>query len=278
MQRHPNQALNTLLLLIVFLAVGGGLAIVYITSPRSFDFSRFLPAPPTATATIGPSVTPTETPVPPSETPTATVTRVPPTRGPTATASATLPPTETRPPTLTPTPTSTRLTLPPGVRAIARVTDRLGDSTARVRSAPNGSQVIASLPAGTVVQVLFGQVMVEGVEWVEVRLGSGTSGWMAGFLLEILIERPGANATAATATAAPATAPSNTPGPNQPPPGPTQPAEQPTNSDSPTQSAPTATPTQTATEVLPPSKTPGPSETPTTTPIVIELPSDTPEP
>jgi hypothetical protein len=272
MQR-PNQALNTLLFLIIILALGGGLAIVYFTSPRSFDFSRFFPALASETATSGPSLTPTETAVPPSETATETATSRPATRGPSPTPSATAPATSTLRPSLTPTATGTQLSLPPGVRALAVVTDRLGTATARVRSTPNGSQVIASLPAGTVVQVLFGRVVVDGVEWVEVRLASGTTGWMATFLLEILIERLGSS----TSTPAVTAGSSQTATPTQSPaPGETQPPEAPTSTSSPAPVVPTDTPT--ATEIVPPSMTPGPSETPTPTPETIELPSETPEP
>jgi hypothetical protein len=81
--------------------------------------------------------------------------------------------------------------LAPDVRAIGIVTVAEGVNTARVRDKPNGPTPVAAVPAGTVVEVLFGQVSVDGVDWLQVRLASGQVGWMAEFLLTLTRERPG---------------------------------------------------------------------------------------
>jgi hypothetical protein len=59
-----------------------------------------------------------------------------------------------------------------------------------VRNAPNGDTVIAVLPEGTEVYMLFNQVTIDGIVWVEIETVDGTvDGWMADFLLEIVFQR-----------------------------------------------------------------------------------------
>jgi len=267
MQRPPNQGLNTLLFLVIFLAVGGGLAIVYLTSPQSFDFSRFFNPPPSATSTAAATATTTSTLVPPSPTASPTITAVPPTRAPSATSSTTPAPTDTRAPTLTATATETRLALPLDVRAIAEVTGLVGTATARVRSQPNGSQVIAALPGGTVVQVLFGEALVDGIEWVEVRLAGGQTGWMARFLLTFLVERLGNTATSRPPS-------TSTLAPTQPPPTQAPGATQPPAATA-TAGAPPASATATTTSAPSPTMTPPDTATVTATltPTAVLIPS-----
>jgi hypothetical protein len=192
--------------------------------------------------------------------------------------------TDTATPRPSATPTGTRITLPTGVRAVAVVSDLLGTSTARVRSLPNGGTVIAALPKGTVVQVLFGQVNVEGTDWWQVRLRSGTEGWMASFLLKVLVEREGGSATPVSTQPPPPTEPP----PTEPQQQNTQPPAQPTATRTRTQPPAEATatrtqtvppPTATRTQTVPPSTAthtqtvPPPSATNSPT---VEPPSATP--
>jgi len=65
------------------------------------------------------------------------------------------------------------------------VTPLVGSQTVRVRDLPGGSQIVAAIPAGTVVQVLFGRSVVDGIEWLQIRLPSGRVGWVAGYLLTL---------------------------------------------------------------------------------------------
>ena len=65
-----------------------------------------------------------------------------------------------------------------------------GAASGRLRDAPNGDTILAAVPNGTNLQVLFGRLEAEGNMWVQVRLESGTEGWMAEFLLRYTVRRP----------------------------------------------------------------------------------------
>jgi hypothetical protein len=184
---HQHSQINTLLLIVAILAIGGGLAIVIVTSPQSWEFGpaawlQSLAATPTHARTETPSPSPA-----PSVAPS------------TATATATIRPTIkvltlTAAPTDTPTPdvtaTGTLIVLPDDVKALAMVVVSQGIDSARVRDQPNGQTVIAAVPGGTMVQVLFGHVKIADTVWLEVRLADGQVGWMADFLLQITQSRP----------------------------------------------------------------------------------------
>jgi hypothetical protein len=184
---HSQSQINKMLILVAFLAVAGGLAIVIVANPQSWQLGPMawlnsrnatttLPAP---TATDTPTSTPE-----PTSTPTATATTVPterPTLGITATPEE---------PTETPTATPTEVVLPSNAVALAVV--RLnGAANGRVRNAPNGDTVVTVLPEGAEVWVLVNEVDVEGTIWREVQtVDDNTFGWMADFLLEVVYERP----------------------------------------------------------------------------------------
>lgn len=188
----PQAQVYRLLIVVGLLAVVGGLAIVMVTSPQSWEMgpvawfqgwvSSATPAIPTATATLEPPTATLEPPTP-TETPTTRPTAQA-TRTPTGTPDE---PTETATPQATPT--ATEVVLPANAAALARVSLN-GAANGRVRNAPNGDTVIAVLPAGTEVYMLFNQVTVDGVVWVEIQVVNDTvTGWMADFLLEIVYQR-----------------------------------------------------------------------------------------
>ena len=179
------------MLLVAILAVAGGLTIVLVTSPQSWELGpaawlqalqpSATPAP--ATATPDYTGTPTVTPLP---TATATSTRAP---------TATLLPTEALP-TRTPTvatpaasPTLSPDDLPDDVKALAVVIVE-GAGSARLRDVPAGENIVTAVENGTQVEVLFGEVEIENVVWVQVRVRPNTIGWMADYLLKILVSRP----------------------------------------------------------------------------------------
>jgi uncharacterized hydrophobic protein (TIGR00271 family) len=114
--------------------------------------------PPTFTPTVtsGPSLTPT-----PSPTPTQTQTS-------SVTPSAT--------PTITPSPTSTTIPTATPTPSLARVANTQGRGV-RLRQAPNGP-IIATLQEGAPLTVLYGQEILEGFVWVEVRDSEDRLGWM----------------------------------------------------------------------------------------------------
>ena len=279
MQPRPNLSLSTLLVVISVLAVAGGLATVYFTSPQSFDLGRLtlLQAIIAPESSPSPSATPSLTPVPPS-----------PTLAPTVTASRqaiTYLPTDTDTPAGQPstvplasvTSTATGVLLPFDVRALAVVSDRVGSQLVRVHTAPNGAVMIAAIPAGTVVQVLFGSAVVDGVEWLPVRLSPGRAGWVAGYLLTITVQRPGDSGTAEVTDIPTATATPTPPGPtSHAPPKTAAPAATHTSAAAtPTSSIATVNPGQTLPPINPP--------TPTWTPIPVantntptQAPSNTP--
>jgi hypothetical protein len=204
---HHSQV-NTLLILVSLLAVGGGLAIVLITSPQSLQLSRynFLPARATDPATPTASPTATDTPLPPSATRAPTSTPFMPTATVTAARS-------TPQPLSSPTPTVnvgdlTDVVLAADVRGLAVVVPLANSQTARVRDLPAGERLVAAVAGGTRLQVLFGQAVVDGVEWAEVRLDTLQTGWIARSLISFTYERP-----AGTVTAGPPPAETNTPTP-----------------------------------------------------------------
>jgi cytoskeletal protein RodZ len=183
-QQHSQ--INTLLFIVAILAVVGGLAIVIVTSPQSWQFGpvayiqSLAGTPVRATRTPSPSPSPTPAPPTASATTTARPTFV--------ILTVTAAPSDTPTPELTVTPTAPAL--PTDVRALAVVVVSPGTNSARVRDQPNGQSVIAAVAGGTQVQVLFGQVKVGGTNWDQVRLADGQVGWMAEFLLQITQSRP----------------------------------------------------------------------------------------
>jgi hypothetical protein len=118
-----------------------------------------------------PSVTPTITP-----TSTLTLTPVPPTATPTSTSTYTTTPTPTE--TLTPTPTP--------VFALVQTNEGTG---VLLRDEPGGV-VIASYIDGTLMQVLPGEMIQDGVTWIRVIAPDGVNGWIVGRLLKILTPTP----------------------------------------------------------------------------------------
>ena len=268
-----------MLVTISLAAVLGGLAIVAITSPQSLDLRRFLPflqptAAPTRTASPTGTATVTLTPEPDTATPEPSRTSAPALV--TSTAAPLQPSDTPGGPTRTPTPT--KVFLPPDVRALATITDKIGTLTARVRNVPDGTEVVAALPAGASVQVLFGSQMVNGVEWVPVRLGQGRTGWIARFLLVFVVERPPGTITpdtpapAATTPVPPTQGPANTQPPaNTPAPGNT-PIPSATNAQA------TATRTRTPSQPAPATATRTPTAKPSETLVPTETPTATPSP
>ncbi len=129
------------------------------------NLDPLIPPTPTRTATPGPSLTPTLTP-----TNTATLT---PTSTSTATPTSTNTPTETS----TATPTST----PTPVVALIENTGGLG---IYLREQPLGT-IIAALPEGSPVQILYRRETVNNLEWIEVRDLFGRVGWIPADFLYI---------------------------------------------------------------------------------------------
>jgi len=243
MSNRHNLPVNGLLILISLLAVAGGVATVLVTSPLSFNLAQSallqaIIAPdntPTATAT------PSSTLVPPSPTvaPTATASQPSISLLPTGTGTPTPQPSSTAGSSATATATATNVLMAPDVWALAVVSTRVGSQLVRVHDSPNGDVIVAVIPGGTVVQVLYGSAVVDGVEWLPVRLGTGRGGWVAGYLLTITLARPGGTGTAE----GPGTeTPTDTPQPATAQPGSTNHAPPPTP-------PPSATPNPTDTAV-----------------------------
>ena len=87
--------------------------------------------------------------------------------------------------TLEPTATLTATqVLPADVIALAVVVVE-GASKARVRDKPNGDLLVAAVEDGTQVQVLAGNIDINDVTWLQIRLPDGQEGWIADFLLRI---------------------------------------------------------------------------------------------
>jgi hypothetical protein len=68
-----------------------------------------------------------------------------------------------------------------------------------VRDLPNGPKLVAAVAGGTRLQVLFGETVIDGVEWVEVRLDTLQTGWIARSLINFTYERPPGTVTPETA-------------------------------------------------------------------------------
>jgi len=119
----------------------------------------------TPTSTPGPSPIPTSTPTPrPTSTPTFT---------PTYTVTSTFTPTDTPTPTLTYTPTP----------VLAYIVNTYG-SGMYLRTSPDG-KIIALLPEGTPLQVMYQRQVVNGREWIEVRDVLNRVGWIPSAYLSI---------------------------------------------------------------------------------------------
>jgi hypothetical protein len=201
---QSQSQINSLLIIVALLAVVGGLTIVIVMSPQSWELgpAAWLQGPPPTLTPVPPSATP-----PPTGTPTATV--ITPTPAASATATATtLAPTETptvdlsatavltgteaagSPVPATPGPVVTSNNLPEDVFGLAVVTLSPGATSGRLRDTPNGETILAAVPNDTNLQVLFGRIEADGNMWVQVRLEDGTEGWMAEFLLRYTVRRP----------------------------------------------------------------------------------------
>lgn len=188
--RQSHSQANTLLALVAILAVVGGLAIVAVTSPQSFQLDGLArlfggaSATPAATATVAPTATAT------LAEPTATI-EVSPTRRPTLApalvTSTAAPATDTPPPAASPS--ATPIELPADAVALAEVQVQEAVN-GRVRNLPDGNEVIAVVPNGTQLYILQGRQQIDNVVWMEVRLMDGVTGWMADFLLQIIYSRP----------------------------------------------------------------------------------------
>lgn len=147
----------TLLGIILLIGLGGTGAVV--------GGQIALPTPiPSATLTMTPTPTLTLTPIPPTETPTPTHT-------------ATTTPTLTE--TLTPTPTP--------VFALVQTAEGTG---ALLRDEPSGV-VVGSYFDGTRMQVLPGEINLDGVIWVRVIAPDGIDGWIVQSLLVPIVPTPG---------------------------------------------------------------------------------------
>ena len=198
MYRSHSQ-INLLLIVVAVLAIGAGLAIVIATSPKSWELGpaawlqgarpTVTAAPPTATLDLAATdAAATLAAVVASHT--ARPTQAPlPTRTATPNLSLTLTSEPSPTPDMTATATPFAGPWPEDVAALAEVT--LADDTynARLRDAPNGETVITVLANGTKVEVLFGEVEVDGTVWKPVRLEDGLTGWIAGYLLTITAQR-----------------------------------------------------------------------------------------
>ena len=186
MRQSQSQA-NTLLILVAILAVIGGLVIVAVTSPQSFQLNRLFrgaPTRPPATATVAPTATPSE----PAATETPVVSPTP--RPTLAPALVTSTPTASPTSNVSPTPTPTAIELPADAIGLAEVQAQAA-LNARVRNLPGGNTIVAVVANGEQVYVLPGQQVVNDVTWLQVRLMDGlTTGWMADFLLKLIYTRP----------------------------------------------------------------------------------------
>jgi hypothetical protein len=146
----------TLLGVILLIGLGGTGAVV--------GGQMALPTPiPSATLTITPTSTLTHTPVPPTDTPT-----------PTPTYTTTPTPTET----LTPTPTP----------VFARV--QTEDGTGVLLRDEPGGVVVGSYFDETLMQVLPGEIIQDGVTWIRVIAPDGVNGWIVGRLIKIITPTP----------------------------------------------------------------------------------------
>jgi Bacterial SH3 domain len=179
--QHSQSQVNLLLVVVAIMAVVGGLAIVIVTSPQSWQYGP---------AAWIQALVHTPTPFPTAVPPTAAPTAVPntPTAAPTVRPTSRVTPTfgATEAETATPdlAPSETPSPLPTDVIALAVVVVQNAES-ARVRNEPGGDTVVAAVPAGTEVQVLGGKVEFNNVVWLQIRVAGGQVGWIADFLLRI---------------------------------------------------------------------------------------------
>ncbi|MEP7357561.1 MAG: hypothetical protein ABI847_10010 [Anaerolineales bacterium] len=180
--------MNTLLVIVAIMAVLGGLAIVAVTSPQSWQLGPMAWLQQRGgTSTQQPVLTATPSPSPSPLAATATATLVRPTQAPVVTVTSTrAADTATPDPVATVTPTQE---LPPDVVALAVVVVE-GATRARVRDLPNGENTVTAVENGTEVQVLVGSVKINDITWLQIRLPSGDVGWMADYLLRITQTRP----------------------------------------------------------------------------------------
>jgi hypothetical protein len=135
----------------------------------------------TPTFTPGPSLTPTSTPTP-TPTPTITKTNTPTTTF-TPTVTATPLPSSTPTETFTPMPsaTPTQTFTPTPILAYIANTGRAGTY---LRQSPAG-KILALLPEGAPVLVLYRRETVNGQEWIEVRDVLNRTGWVQSYFLSI---------------------------------------------------------------------------------------------
>jgi hypothetical protein len=179
MQR-PYQQFTSLIVVVAALALVGGVAIVLLTSGDSLSlapdiwFGSASPQP-----TLAAPATATATPAAVGQATDA------PTQAPVATQA---PSTQTGLPTEAATQSALTETLPPVSQAVTAEVVLQGVA-ARLRDAPGG-HVVGALLRGTLVEVLDGREVQDGVTWVEVRDPSGLTGWMAEDLLQIVEEPP----------------------------------------------------------------------------------------
>jgi hypothetical protein len=190
MNNPRNSQVNVLLIVLSLLAVLGGLAIVFVTSPQSLQLSQYGILPERPTEPVTPTPAPTA-----AATATASATAIPSATPftPSATATSTPRPTSTQtagPSATLSTADLTNVALPPDVRALAVVNPLSNSQTARVRDLPNGEKLVAAVAGGTRLQVLYGDVIIDDVEWLEVRLSSLQTGWISRSLVTFTFERP----------------------------------------------------------------------------------------
>lgn len=139
------------------------------------------------TTRLDPLVPPTSTSTP---TPTRTFTPGPSpthTHTPTATATATPLPTDTATPTETPTFTSTPTHTP--TPALARA-DLVNLPGLTLRQSPNGPVISPVLRSGTTLTILYGNQVVNGLVWVQVRDSEGRIGWVPLLYLQVITQTP----------------------------------------------------------------------------------------
>ena len=179
---HSHAQMNTLLVIVAIMAVIGGLPIVVMTSPQSWQLGPMAwlqQRGGTSTQPVTTS-TPSATPSPRPATATATTGRA--TTVPVVTVTSTrAAPTATRDAAATITPTQV---LPADVVALAVVVVE-GAASARLRDSPNGELTVTAVDNGTEVQVLAGNVRIDDIVWLQIRLAGGDVGWMADYLLRI---------------------------------------------------------------------------------------------
>ena len=173
--------MNTLLIIVAIMAVIGGLAIVVVTSPQSWQLGPMAWLQQRGGTSTQPVITDTPSPTPSPQPATATATTVHATQAPVVTITSTPAATATRNAAATVTPTQV---LPPDVVALAVVVVE-GATRARLRDSPNGELTVTAVDNGTEVQVLAGNVKIDDIVWLQIRLDSGEVGWMADYLLRI---------------------------------------------------------------------------------------------